>query len=393
MARPRGVRDRAAGAAAAAAAVFARLFQQLGNPQFLAHAAITLFRLFCRLSPSRSSLGVALGLAATGSRAVGALLTPLVRVLAPVPKVALYPAFILILGFDHASKIALVVADAMFPILLATYQGASAVEPKLVWSARAAGTSQRARAVHGRAAGGAALGAHRLPHRARHLLHRGVPGRDDHLDRRARAPAGARRAQLPDRRHVRAADRDLDLGLLLNAGFNALRARLLAGFRRKAECSPTASKASGSTPSARCSRNCAVKRGDTAAILSETQSRPLNVHLAELALLRLGARPFHVVVPTPRNRHPVPVRSTGASEAIGKLAPVVAALGQAGFVVDCTIEGLMHAPETPAILKAGARILVISNEHPEALERMRPDPRAGDARARGGEDAARAPSA
>src|SRR5215471_6537676 len=118
---------------------------------------------------------------------------------------------------------------------------------------------------------------------------------------------------------------------------------------------------------------CAVKRGEAAAILSETQSRALNVHLAELALLRLGARPFHVVVPTPRNRHPVPVRSTGASEAIGGMAPVVSALGQAGFVVDCTIEGLMHAPETPAILKAGARIQVISNEHPEALERLAPD--------------------
>ncbi|GLH79100.1 hypothetical protein SSBR45G_40090 [Bradyrhizobium sp. SSBR45G] len=118
---------------------------------------------------------------------------------------------------------------------------------------------------------------------------------------------------------------------------------------------------------------CAVKAGDTAAILSETQSRALNVHLAELALLRMGARPFHVVVPTPRNPHPVPVRSTGASEAIGKLGPVVTALQQAGFVVDCTIEGLMHAVETPEILNAGARILVISNEHPEALERMRPD--------------------
>jgi 2,5-dihydroxypyridine 5,6-dioxygenase len=119
---------------------------------------------------------------------------------------------------------------------------------------------------------------------------------------------------------------------------------------------------------------CAVKRGDVAAILSESQSRALNVQLAELALLRLGARPFHLIVPTPRNPHPVPVRSTGASEAIGGLAPVVAALGQAGFVVDCTLEGLMHAKETPAILKAGARILVVSNEHPEALERLAPDP-------------------
>ena len=118
---------------------------------------------------------------------------------------------------------------------------------------------------------------------------------------------------------------------------------------------------------------CAVKPGDTAAILSETQSRALNVHLAELALLRIGAKPFHIVVPTPRNREIVPIRSTGASVAIQRLAPVVSALQQAGFVVDCTIEGLMHAVETPEILKAGARILVISNEHPEALERMVPD--------------------
>jgi 2,5-dihydroxypyridine 5,6-dioxygenase len=119
---------------------------------------------------------------------------------------------------------------------------------------------------------------------------------------------------------------------------------------------------------------CAVKPGDTAAILSETQSRPLNVHLAELALARLGAKAFHIVLPTPRNTQPVPVRSTGASIAIQGLGPVVAALGQAGFVVDCTLEGLMHAPETTAILKAGARILVVSNEHPEALERMVADP-------------------
>src|SRR3977135_596714 len=118
---------------------------------------------------------------------------------------------------------------------------------------------------------------------------------------------------------------------------------------------------------------CAVKSGDTAAILSETQSRALNVHLAELALLRMGARPFHVIVPTPRNKQSVPVRSTGASDAIQRLAPVVTALQQAGFVVHCTIEGLMHAVETPEILKAGARILVISKQPPEALECVVPD--------------------
>jgi ABC-type nitrate/sulfonate/bicarbonate transport system permease component len=121
-------------------AVFARLIQNLGDPFFLQHAAITLFRLFAGYAIA-VVFGVALGVAATGSRTIGALIKPLVRVLAPVPKVALYPAFILVLGFENASKIALVVADATFPILLATYQGTSAVEPKLVWSARAAGVS------------------------------------------------------------------------------------------------------------------------------------------------------------------------------------------------------------------------------------------------------------
>ena len=119
---------------------------------------------------------------------------------------------------------------------------------------------------------------------------------------------------------------------------------------------------------------CGVRPGDTCVILSETQSRALNVHLAELALHALGARMYHLVLPTPANPHVVPVRSTGASVAIGGLAAVVTALSTATLVVDLTLEGLMHAAETPAILAGGARILTISNEHPEALERFRPDP-------------------
>ena len=118
---------------------------------------------------------------------------------------------------------------------------------------------------------------------------------------------------------------------------------------------------------------CKVQPGESVAILSETQSRELNVHLAELALLRLGARPFHVVIPTPRQRVPVPVRSTGSSDAVQGLKPVVAALAASGMVVDLTVEGMLHAPELPAILKGGARLLMVSNEHPEALERLMPD--------------------
>jgi 2,5-dihydroxypyridine 5,6-dioxygenase len=117
---------------------------------------------------------------------------------------------------------------------------------------------------------------------------------------------------------------------------------------------------------------CKVAPGDACAILSETQSRALNVQLAELALLRLGARPFHVVVPTPRQQAPVPIRSTGASVALQGLAPAINALGASTFIADCTLEGLMHAAELPEILKGGARVLYVSDEHPEVLERLAP---------------------
>ncbi len=117
---------------------------------------------------------------------------------------------------------------------------------------------------------------------------------------------------------------------------------------------------------------CGLQAGDSVAILSETQSRQINIDLAELALLNLGTRAFHIRVPTPSDTAPVPVRSTGASKALGGLEPVLNALSSATMVIDLTVEGLLHAPEVPTLLQAGTRILMISNEHPEALARLQP---------------------
>lgn len=117
---------------------------------------------------------------------------------------------------------------------------------------------------------------------------------------------------------------------------------------------------------------CGVAPGDICAVLSETQTRPELPQLAELALLRRGARVFHLVLPARTLSAPVPVRSTGASDAIGGLAPVVQALAGCQFIADCTVEGLMHAPELPQVLAGGARGLYVSHEHPETLERCLP---------------------
>ena len=121
-------------------------------------------------------------------------------------------------------------------------------------------------------------------------------------------------------------------------------------------------------------RLCGLASGEPVRIVSETQSRTLNVHLAELALSSLSARPFHIVVPTPRQAAPVPVRSTGASQALQRIESLVKALSGPGLLVDLTLEGLLHAPELPEILASGARLMMISNEHPDVLERLAPDP-------------------
>ncbi len=116
-----------------------------------------------------------------------------------------------------------------------------------------------------------------------------------------------------------------------------------------------------------------VLAGQEVVILSETQSRAVNVQLAELALLRIGAQPVHVVMPTAPHDAPVPIRSTGSSVAIGGRRTVVEALKVADFIADMTVEGLMHSEETPEIMQSGRRVLYISNEHPEALERLATD--------------------
>lgn len=119
---------------------------------------------------------------------------------------------------------------------------------------------------------------------------------------------------------------------------------------------------------------CALRADESVVVLAESASRPELVETAWLAAQSTGAACARVVLPTPPNRGPVPIRSTGASVAIAGHVPTIAALRAADFVIDCTVEGLLHAPELGQVLEAGTRILMISNEHPETFERMGHDP-------------------
>ncbi|WP_134680314.1 ABC transporter permease [Paracoccus ravus] len=121
--------------------VVQRLFELLADPDFLAQIGTTLFRLVSGFLIALV-LGTVLAVLSASSEVTQTAVNAFVRILAPLPKIALYPAMILILGFGHSSKIALVVIEAAFPIYLATYQGMRNVDKKLVWAARSAGASR-----------------------------------------------------------------------------------------------------------------------------------------------------------------------------------------------------------------------------------------------------------
>ena len=123
---------------------------------------------------------------------------------------------------------------------------------------------------------------------------------------------------------------------------------------------------------------CELAPTETAVVLSESRSRPEIVQTARLALSRCGVAPVDVVVTTPPNPGPLPIRSTGASVALAGNAAALGALTNADFIVDCTVEGLLHAPELGQILASGARVLMVSNEHPENTERWPHDPSLAD---------------
>jgi len=121
-------------------------------------------------------------------------------------------------------------------------------------------------------------------------------------------------------------------------------------------------------------RACNLQPGEVVVLLSEAASKKEIVETARMALEMSGAAVADVRMPTPPNPGPVPIRSTGASQALAGHRGAVAACAAADFVVDCTVEGLLHAVERAEILAGGSRVLMISAEHPENVERWPHDP-------------------
>ena len=87
------------------------------------------------------AISVPLGLMMGRSRAVAAFFNPLLMVIYPVPKAALMPIIMLWLGVGDVSKTLVIFLGVSLPVIYHSFEGAKAVEQKMVWSGAAMGLS------------------------------------------------------------------------------------------------------------------------------------------------------------------------------------------------------------------------------------------------------------
>jgi ABC-type nitrate/sulfonate/bicarbonate transport system permease component len=125
-------------------AAFAALPDLFADPDFTLNSLDSIRRMVAGFAIALA-VALPLGLAMGRSKAVAAFFNPLMMVIYPVPKAALMPLIMLWIGVGDGSKILVIVLGVSLPIIYHAYQGARAVEEKMLWSAAAMGLSVPAR--------------------------------------------------------------------------------------------------------------------------------------------------------------------------------------------------------------------------------------------------------
>src|ERR1700759_5634367 len=87
------------------------------------------------------AVSIPLGLFMGRSRAVASFFNPLLMVIYPVPKAALMPIIMLWLGVGDIAKTLVIFLGVSLPVIYHSFEGAKAVEEKMLWSGAAMGLS------------------------------------------------------------------------------------------------------------------------------------------------------------------------------------------------------------------------------------------------------------
>jgi NitT/TauT family transport system permease protein len=92
-------------------------------------------------------VSIPLGLMMGRSRAVASFFNPLLMITYPVPKAALMPIILLWLGVGDVAKMLVIFLGVSLPVIYHSFQGAKAIEEKMLWSGAAMGLSAAQRMI------------------------------------------------------------------------------------------------------------------------------------------------------------------------------------------------------------------------------------------------------
>jgi ABC-type nitrate/sulfonate/bicarbonate transport system permease component len=122
--------------------VIARIWNDAIAGDLFLNAGLTLYRALVGFLIAAIG-GIFLGAVMSRNALAHWFFDPIISVGFPMPKIAFLPIVVLWLGFFDVSKIAMVVLDAIFPVVTATVAGIAGVERELIWSARNMGAGDR----------------------------------------------------------------------------------------------------------------------------------------------------------------------------------------------------------------------------------------------------------
>ena len=118
----------------------------LGDKESLINILASLRRMAIAFSVA-VAVSIPLGLMMGRNRYVASFFNPLLMITYPVPKAALMPIIMLWLGVGDVAKMLVIFLGVSLPVIYHSFQGARAVEEKMLWSGAAMGLSAAQRMI------------------------------------------------------------------------------------------------------------------------------------------------------------------------------------------------------------------------------------------------------
>ena len=113
--------------------ILKHFYAALGSQELYSHIGASLARSLPGFAIG-AALGIGLGLAAGVARSFDRMLSPVIFLTYPVPKIVMLPLFMLWFGIGDLSKILIIGLACFYPMFINAYTGARATPTILVWS-------------------------------------------------------------------------------------------------------------------------------------------------------------------------------------------------------------------------------------------------------------------